>query len=107
MPALLIFLSQFHAASLIGFVRTVLIIVVVWYLLRIAFRFLMPILMRQFAKRMEDRLKEQMFKQQQQFNQRQQQQAPPRSTHSAGTTRKGKRPNDDDFGEYVDYEEVE
>jgi Domain of unknown function (DUF4834) len=89
-------------ASLTGFVRTILIILLIWYGVKILSRVFAPLLMRYVAKKAQQKFG-------QQFNQYQK---PPPSTKNEGEISIDKRPDEDrtsnkDVGEYVDYEEID
>ena len=84
-----------------GFLRTVLIIMLIYYGIKILSRLFAPYLMRYMSKKMQERFGGQ-FQQQQQPNQRQKE----------GETVIDKIPqspksSDKKVGEYVDYEEIE
>lgn len=85
-------------ASVQGFVRTILIIIVVYYVLKVIGRFAAPIIIKKAASKFEERFKNQ------------QQPAEPQS--KVGETIIEKKPSssktsNDNVGEYVDYEEVD
>lgn len=82
-----------QTASIPGFIRTILIIIGIYYAFKIISRILMPILLRKMVQKAEK-----TFQQQMEFQQQQQaaNQAPPK----AKMTEKKK------VGEYIDYEEV-
>lgn len=83
-----------QTASIPGFIRTILIIIGIYYAFKIISRILMPILLRKMVQKAEK-----TFQQQMEFQQQQQQaanQAPPK----AKMTEKNK------VGEYIDYEEI-
>ena len=89
-------------ASITGFLRTILIILLVWYGVKILSRIFAPVLMRYVAKKAEKRFG-------QQFNQYQQ---PKQTTKKEGEVSIDKIPNQQktsnkDVGEYVDYEEID
>lgn len=89
-------------ASLYGFVRTILIILLVYYGLKILSRIFAPYLVKYMSKKM-----------QQKFEGHYRQQQPHReSRHKEGETVIDKIPNtnkssDKNVGEYIDYEEVD
>lgn len=93
-------------ASFYGVFRTILIILLVWYGIKILSRFFAPALMRYVAKKAEAKFGAQFG---QQFNQRQQQQQ--QSTKKEGETVIDKVPQSNtsnkNVGEYVDYEEID
>lgn len=83
-----------QTASIPGFIRTILIIIGIYYAFKIISRILMPILLRKMVQKAEK-----TFQQQMEFQQQQQQaanQAPP----------KAKMTEKKNVGEYIDYEEV-
>ena len=89
-------------ASVPGFVRTILIIVLVWYGMKILSRIFAPLLMRYVAKKAEQKFG-------QQFGQAQQ---PQQSKKKEGEISIDKAPrqsktSNKDVGEYVDYEEID
>lgn len=84
-----------------GFIRTLLIIVLVYYLIKFALRLLAPYLIRQVGKKMEQKFRNQF----EQFNQENQ-----HYTNSQNSTESTKQPNPKpkkQVGEYVEYEEIE
>lgn len=88
-------------ASIIGFLRTILIILLVWYGVKVLTRILAPVLMRYVAKKAEKRYG-------QQFDQYQQ---PKKAKKKEGEISIDKMPqqktSNKDVGEYVDYEEID
>ncbi len=89
-------------ASITGFVRTILIIVLVWYGIKILSRIFAPLLMRYVAKKAEQKFG-------QNFGQNQK---PPQAAKKEGEISIDKAPNankssNKDVGEYVDYEEID
>jgi len=89
-------------ASIPGFVRTILIIVLVWYGIKILSRIFAPLLMRYVSKKAQEKFG-------QQFGQ---QQKPPQSREKEGEISIDKTPNankasNKNVGEYVDYEEID
>ena len=89
-------------ASLVGFLRTILIILLVWYGVKILSRIFAPVLMRYVAKKAEQKFGGQ-------FNQYQQ---PQPEKKKEGETSIDKMPNNSKtsnkkVGEYVDYEEID
>ena len=88
-------------ASLTGFVRTILIILLIWYGVKILSRLFAPYLMRYVAKKAEQKFG-------QQFNTKQR----PQEKQKEGEISIDKMPNqktskNKDVGEYVDYEEID
>lgn len=89
-------------ASFMGVIRIILIILLVYYGVKLIGRLLAPFLMRSIQKKMEKRFSEQ-------FEQYQRKSEP---KHEEGETVIDKIPNRDnssnkDVGEYVDYEEID
>lgn len=89
-------------ASLVGFLRTILIIILVWYGVKVLARIFAPLLMRYVAKKAEKQFG-------QQFNQYQK---PKETKKKEGEISIDKMPNQQkssnkDVGEYVDYEEID
>jgi hypothetical protein len=85
-----------QTASVPGFVRTILIIIGIYYAFKILARFLMPILLRKMVQKAEQNFKQQTNYQNQRNNQ----------TQSNSTTFDKPKPKKQ-VGEYIDYEEVE
>ena len=80
-------------ASFAGFLRTLGIIVLVYYLFKFAMRIFAPIIMQKAVNKMQEKMQDQ-FKQQQQNQQ------------SNTTTTKEMPKEKKKVGEYIDYEEV-
>ena len=89
-------------ASFIGLVKTILIILLIWYGIKILSRLFAPYLMRFVAKKAEQRFGQQ-FKQQQ--NKQQSQQKDGETT--IDKTPKQNKTSNKNVGEYVDYEEID
>ena len=89
-------------ASFIGFIRTILILILIWYGVKVLSRLLAPVLMRFVAKKAEQRFG-------QQFNQQQKQQKPSEKEGeiSIDKTPQQSKSSNKDVGEYVDYEEID
>ncbi|WP_299229258.1 DUF4834 family protein [uncultured Psychroserpens sp.] len=88
-------------ASLYGFIRTILIILLVYYGIKILSRFFAPYFARYVSKKMQQKFGGQ-FQQQQSQDQR----------HREGETVIDKMPNKNSsankkVGEYIDYEEID
>lgn len=88
-------------ASLYGFVRTILIILLVYYGLKILTRIFAPYLVKYMSKKMQQKFEGQFGQQQHQ-----------EQSHKEGETVIDKMPNrtkssENKVGEYVDYEEIE
>ena len=87
-------------ASMTGFLRTILIIVLVYYGIKFIGRYLFPIFFQKLVKNMEKKVKEQQGYQQ------------PEEKINVGETTIEKAPREtkgksNNVGEYVDYEEVD
>ena len=96
------FKLMLQEASLYGFVRTILIIVLVYYAIKILTRFFAPYLMRYMSNKVQQKFEGQ-------FGQQQQPQEP---KHKEGETVIDKIPNrntssNSKVGEYIDYEDVD
>lgn len=88
-------------AGFVNFLRTILIILVVYYVLKVIMRFAFPYILKNFMGKVEKKFQEQQG--QQQSNQQR---------TKVGETVIDKAPNthrksNDNVGEYVDYEDVE
>ena len=87
-------------ASLQGLFRTVMIIFMVYYGLKIIGKLVFPMIFKRFVGKFEERVRNQ------------QQQQEPQSNEQVGETTIDKKPNsakesNKDVGDYVDYEDVE
>ena len=84
-------------ASLIGFIRTLAIILVIYYGLKIIVRYVFPLFIKRTMNKMEDKFRAQQEAQQPQ--------------HKVGETVIDKKPQtrkkETDGCEYIDYEEIE
>ena len=78
--------------------KIILIIVAVYYTMKLLFRFLAPVLLVRFTKKMQDRFK------QHQYSEFQQQKEGEVTIDKINNTN---RKNSSDLGEYVDFEEIE
>lgn len=92
-------MTLFVLLTIVSFLRTLLIIMVIWYGFRLVSRYVLPLLMNKTMKNMQSRMEEQ-FRQQQ------------RSQRSEGevtleNNRNKNNPAKTNEGEYVDFEEVE
>tara|TARA_R110002012_G_scaffold81945_4_gene207543 strand:- start:86338 stop:86625 length:288 start_codon:yes stop_codon:yes gene_type:complete len=91
-------------ASFTGLIKTILIILLVWYGIKILSRLFAPALLRYVSKKAEEKFGQQFG---QQFNQKQQQQP----SKNEGETIIDKVPQSNtsnkNVGEYVDYEEID
>lgn len=91
-----------QTASFVGFLRTILIILLVYYGIKILTRLFAPYLLRYMSKKMQEKYGSQFQRQQQTENPKQKE----------GETVIDKVPqqhktSDKSVGEYVDYEEIE
>lgn len=91
-----------QTASFVGFLRTILIIVLVYYAVKFLSRLFAPYLVRYMSKKMQERFG-------QQFQQHQNAQQPRRNEGETVIDKapQSSRTSNNDVGEYVDYEEVE
>ncbi len=89
-------------ASLTGFLRTILIILLIWYGIKILSRIFAPILMRYVAKKAEQKFGGQ-------FNQHQQPQPKKKKEGEISIDKmpKDSKSSNKKVGEYVDYEEID
>lgn len=90
-----------QTASFTGFLRTLLIILLVYYAIKFLSRLFAPLMVRYMSKKMEERFGGQ-FKQQNQYEKKQKE----------GETIIDKMPKQEsssnkDVGEYIDYEEID
>ncbi len=88
-------------AGLVNVLRTILIILVIYYALKIVMRFAFPLLMKRFMGKMEKK-----------FQQQQGQHQPNQPRSKVGETIIDKKPDsnsgtNNDVGEYIDYEDVD
>lgn len=91
-----------QTASFVGFLRTILIILLIYYGIKILTRIFAPYMVRYMSKKMQDKFEGQF----------QQQQNQDQSKYKEGETVIDKVPqrpksSDKKVGEYVDYEEIE
>ena len=82
-----------------GFLRTILFIMLIYYGIKFLGRLLAPVLLKRFAKKMQDRFQQQY-------------QDPQNPPHEEGKvtlekTNTSTKTKSDDVGDYVDFEEVE
>jgi hypothetical protein len=89
-------------ASLTGFVRTILILLLVYYGVKIVSRLLAPYLLRYVSKKAEQRFGGQ-FRQYQEPKQGQRKEG----EVSIDKMPSAPKPSNNDVGEYVDYEEID
>lgn len=91
---------QLHHAEIMGFLRTILILLFIYYAFKFLARLFAPLLMKKMVNKMKQKA-EQQFQNQQQ-----------KTTVKEGETVIDKRPgqtkqSNKDIGEYVDFEEVD
>ncbi len=84
------------------FLMTILVIIVIFYLIRIVFRFLFPILLRYWMNKMTGGQLNEMYKQQKEASRRKEGDMHVEDKRSTRTS----RPATSTEGDYVDYEEV-
>lgn len=89
-------------ASITGFIRTILILILIYYGVKVISRLFAPVLMRFVAKKAEQRFG-------QQFNQHQKKQQPKQKEGeiSIDKTPAQNKTSNKDVGDYVDYEEID
>lgn len=90
-----------NEASVQGFVRTILIIIAVYYAFKIIAKIFMPLFLKSVASKFEQKMKDQANKG-----------TPQDKDYKVGETTIDKKPqqtkgSNDSVGEYVDYEEVD
>ncbi len=95
-----------YQADLVGFFRTILIIILIYYAFRILFRVALPFILKFFAKKVQKNFENQ-YKQQQGF-----QEENIKSDEGDVKVTIPKKPNKPKYdgstgGEYIDFEEVE
>lgn len=84
-----------------GLLRTLLIIVIVYYAFRFLARLFAPVLVKRMASKMQERA-------QQQYNQQRQNSTSAREGETVIDRRpRGQKQSNDDVGEYVDFEEID
>ncbi|MFN3755338.1 MAG: DUF4834 domain-containing protein [Flavobacterium sp.] len=84
-------------ASFQGVLRTILIILLIYYVLKFLSRFLLPILMRKMVNKAEENFRRQAEQFQQQQN----------HSQTSGPSKKTDLQSKKKVGEYIDYEEIE
>lgn len=84
-----------YQASVVGLLRTILIIIAVYYIIKFLARIFAPKMMQYAAKKMQEKMQDQ-FREQQEFNQAQ-------STKEPITKKK----STEKVGEYIDFEEID
>lgn len=87
-------------AGIMNLLRTILIILVIYYVFRLIARYVMPLILKKMVNNVEKK-----------FNQQTRQYPPDNGHFKEGETVIDKKPREhksrNDVGEYVDYEEVE
>jgi hypothetical protein len=83
---------------LVGFVRTLLIIVIIYYGIRLVSKYVLPLLLNKGVQKMQQKMQDQ---------QRQQQTARPDGEVTIEKDKEGNQNTTPNKGEYVDFEEVE
>ncbi|WP_196890533.1 DUF4834 family protein [Aureivirga marina] len=93
-------------ASAVGVVKVILIIIVLYYVIKVFKRIFLPILAKKAMEKLQEKMREQAG------HPRQQRHYQEHKKSKVGETTIDKKPNkkdkklNDDFGEYVDYEDV-
>ncbi|AXP82410.1 hypothetical protein CJ739_3348 [Mariniflexile rhizosphaerae] len=90
-------------ASVTGFVRTLLIILLIYYGIKILSRLFAPLLLKYIAKKAEQKFGDQFG----QFQQRSQQQQQKKEGEVTIDKMPNAKSSNKDVGEYVDYEEID
>ncbi len=88
----------FVVLYLVGFVRTIFIIAIIYFVIRLVSRYLFPVLLDKGVKNMQQKMNNQQFNQQ-----------PPTRPEGEVTVedKKSSYKSNQDKGDYVDFEEVE
>ncbi len=81
-----------YTAGMVTFIRTILIIALVYYGLKVIVKYLFPILLKRFVNKQQERFNQQQYSSNN---------SNPKSHKSESVTKK------ETLGDYVDYEEVE
>jgi len=92
-------MKAFIILYLVGFVRTIVVIAVIYFIIRIFSRYVIPLLFEKKLKDMQNKMQQQQKQQQ-------------RSNRNEGEVtieydQKNKKGNNGNEGEYVDFEEIE
>lgn len=88
-------------ASFTGFLRTILVILLVWYGVKILLKIFAPYLVRYMSKKMQERFGGQFQQQQQQQN------GPKEGETVIDKIPQQRQTSDKKVGEYIDYEEID
>ncbi|TWO32930.1 DUF4834 family protein [Seonamhaeicola sediminis] len=91
-------------ASAVGLVRTILIILLIYFGVKIIARLLSPFLMRFVAKKAEERFGQQFGGQ---FQRKQAQEKPKKEGEVSIDKMPNKKSSNKDVGDYVDFEEID
>ncbi|MEC4116209.1 DUF4834 family protein [Myroides phaeus] len=89
-------------ASFGGFIKTLLIIVLVYYAFKFAMRYLFPLLLMKVAKKAGQNFQERQQQQYNQYRENQSQQAKPNNSSDNQVPRSTKV-----VGEYIEFEEID
>lgn len=93
-----------YTADFFGFIRTLFIIVLFYYLFKFAFRLLTPILVNKLAKKAQENFRQQQQNYYQQYqNQNQQNNTQQNKTSQSKQELREKKK----VGEYIDFEEID
>ena len=103
---MILFLFMIQEASAMGLLRTILIILLVYFGFKILARLFAPILLRFVAKKAEQKFGQQFGGFQNQGNQREQQRSKEGETVIDKMPKQNKASNEK-VGEYIDYEELD
>jgi len=87
-------------AGPVNFMRTILILIIIYYVFKLIARYVLPFFLKRFIHKMQDKAQQQYGNQQQETN------------VNVGETSIDKKPNQEgqsknSVGEYVDYEEID
>lgn len=91
-------------ASFAGILRTIAILILIYYAAKFLLRLFAPMILQQVAKKAEQNFYQQQQYNQQQYNRSQQE----RNTNQQHKVKSDKKYNDNkEVGEYIDFEEIE
>lgn len=91
-----------YTADFFGFIRTLFIIVLFYYLFKFAFRLLTPILVNKLAKKAQENFRQQQQNYYQQYQNQQNNTQQNNTSQSKQELREKKK-----VGEYIDFEEID
>ncbi len=91
---------QIHQAGPINFIRTILIILLVYYGFKLLVKLIFPYIIKRFISKMQQQTKDQ-------FNQQQQQKDIVVGETVIDKKPKSNSPTNNSVGEYIDFEEIE